>query len=209
MSDWKYVRRKDHGYFTFAEVVCPACLKVTKIHQMVEYTPPTCFQKFGDNISDARRAGDIDPNKKIVAETKTLEGNSSYGKTVTNKERHTYVLYCQMHQVSRNLLDSSFRRCNQLDEKIIELEMSKKTIRLDLPMQIACFVYQYSKLRMLQFYYDFVDVFVDRRYFQYWALDTDSAYIALSTDTLHEVIKSDLRQVYDIEKKNWFLRTDR
>ena len=40
-------------------------LKVTKIHQMVEYTPAACFQKFGDNISDARRSGDIDPNKRL------------------------------------------------------------------------------------------------------------------------------------------------
>jgi hypothetical protein len=182
-------------------------LKVTKIHQVVEYTPATCFQKFGDNISDARRAGDIDPNKKIVAETKKLEGNSSYGKTVTNMERHTDVLYCQEHQVSRHLVDSSFWRCNQQDEKTFELEMSKKTIRLDLPMQIGCFVYQYSKLRMLQFYYDFVDVFVDHRDFQYCAIDTDSAYIALSAVTLEEVIKPDLRQVYDIQKKNWFPRT--
>ena len=57
---------------------------------------------------------------------------SSYGRTVTNKERHTDVLYCQEQQVSRHLVDSSFRRCNQLDEKTFELEMSKKTIRLDL-----------------------------------------------------------------------------
>jgi hypothetical protein len=35
-------------------------------------------------------------------------------------------------------------------------------------------------------------------------MDTDSAYIALSADTLEEVIKPDLRQLYDIEKKNWF-----
>jgi hypothetical protein len=70
-------------------------LKVTKIHQVVEYTPAACFQKFRDNISDARRAGDIDPNKKIVAETKKLEGNSLYVKTVTNKERHTEVLYLE------------------------------------------------------------------------------------------------------------------
>jgi hypothetical protein len=49
---------------------------------------------------------------------------------------------------------------------------------------------------MLQFYYDFVDVFVDHRDFQYCAIDTDSAYIALSADTLEEVIKPDLRQVY-------------
>jgi hypothetical protein len=53
---------------------------------------------------------------------------------------------CQEHQVSRHLVDSSLRRCNQLDEETFELEMSKKTIRLDLPMQIGCFVYQYSKL---------------------------------------------------------------
>jgi hypothetical protein len=105
-------------------------LNVTKKHQVVEYTPATCFQKFGENISDARRAGDIDHKKKIVAETKKLEGNSSYGKTVTNKERHTDVLYCQEHQVSRHLVDSSFRRYNQLDEKTFELEMSKKTIVL-------------------------------------------------------------------------------
>jgi hypothetical protein len=86
--------------------------------------------------------------------------------------------------------------------------MSKKTIRLDLPMQMGCFVYQYSKLRMFQFYYDFVDVFVDRRDFENCAMDTDSAYIALSADILEEAIKPDLRQVYDIEKKNWFHRND-
>ena len=99
------------------------------------------------------------------------------------------VLYCQENQVRHHLVDSSFRRCNQLDEKTFELEMSKKIIQLDLPMQIGCFVYQFSKLRMLQLYYDFVDVFVDRRDFQYCAMDTDSAYIALSADTLEEVIR--------------------
>jgi hypothetical protein len=67
-------------------------LKVTKIHQVVEYTPAACFQKFRDNISDARLAGDIDPNKKIVAETKKLEGNSSHGMKVTNKER--ILMFC-------------------------------------------------------------------------------------------------------------------
>jgi hypothetical protein len=135
--------------------------------------------RLGDNISEARRAGDADPEKKIVAETRKLDGNSSYGKTVTNKERHTNVIYCQEHQVSRYLVDPSFRRCNQLSAKTFEVEMSKKTIRLDLPMQIGCFVYQYAQFRMLEFYYDFMDVLVDRSDFQFCAMDTDSAYMAL------------------------------
>jgi hypothetical protein len=49
-------------------------LKVTKIHQVVEYIPATYFQRFGEQVSDARRAGDVHPNKKIVAETMKLEG---------------------------------------------------------------------------------------------------------------------------------------
>jgi hypothetical protein len=57
-------------------------LKVTRIHQVMEYTPAACIQKFGDNISDARRAGDADLEKKIVAENRKLDENSSHGKTV-------------------------------------------------------------------------------------------------------------------------------
>lgn len=138
-----------------------------------------------------------------MAETRKLDGNSSYGKTVTKKERHTDVIYCEEHQV-----DPSFRRCNPLSAETFEMEMSKKTIRLDLPMQIGYFVYQYAKLRMLEFFYDFMDVFVDRRDFQYCAMDTDSAYMALSAGSLEEVIKPEMQQRYQMEKKNWFPRTD-
>jgi len=80
--------------------------------------------------------------------------------------------------------------------------MSKKTITLDLPLHIACFVYQYAKLRMLEFYYDFMDTFVDRRDFQYCCMDTDSAYMALSADSLEEVFKPELKQRYQSEKHN-------
>jgi hypothetical protein len=46
-----------------------------------------------------------------------------------------------------------------------------------------------KELRMLEFYYDFMDVFVDRSDFQYCAMDADSAYMALSATSLEEVIK--------------------
>ena len=41
-------------------------------------------------------------------------------------------------------------------------------------------MYQYAKLRMLQFYYDFLDKYLDRSDFQMCEKDTDSAYIAIS-----------------------------
>jgi hypothetical protein len=47
-------------------------LEVTKIYQVVEYSPKACFKSFGDSVSNARRAGDVDPYKAIIADTMKL-----------------------------------------------------------------------------------------------------------------------------------------
>ena len=47
-------------------------LEVTKVHQMIEFTLEPCFRTFGDAVSDARRAGDADPRKVIIADTMKL-----------------------------------------------------------------------------------------------------------------------------------------
>jgi hypothetical protein len=49
---------------------------------------------------------------------------------------------------------------------------------------------------------------LDRSDFQYCAMDTDSAYIALSATSLEEVIKPDMQQRFQMDKKNWFPRDD-
>jgi hypothetical protein len=66
------------------------------------------FQTFGEAVSDARRAGDAHPNKNIIAETNKLDGNSSYGKTVTNKERHTDVISCSTYHFSKGEITMIF-----------------------------------------------------------------------------------------------------
>lgn len=49
-----------------------------------------------------------------------------------------------------------------------------------MPIQIACSVYDDSKLRMLQFNDDCIDYFIPREDYQRLELDTDSSYMALS-----------------------------
>ena len=44
-------------------------LEVTHIYQVVEYIHVPCFQPFGESVSDARQAGDVDPNKAIITDT--------------------------------------------------------------------------------------------------------------------------------------------
>lgn len=57
-------------------------LEITKIYQTVEYTSQRCFQSFVSDVSKARRQGDADPTKAIVADTRKLEGNSAFGSTI-------------------------------------------------------------------------------------------------------------------------------
>ena len=75
--------------------------------------------------------------------------------------------------------------------------MAKRKIKLDLPIQLGYFILQYAKLRMLEFYYDFMDVYVNRSDFEYCEMDTDSAYMAISGSCLDEVIKPDMRNKYE------------
>ena len=84
-------------------------LEVPKIYQVVEYTSKRCFEPFGNAVSDARRAGDRDPDQAIIADTMKLVGNSSYGKTITNQERHRNVEYCSEIKASQLVNEPYFR----------------------------------------------------------------------------------------------------
>ena len=135
-------------------------LIVDRVYQVVEYEPNPCFQRFGESVSAARRAGDADPDKSIIADTMKLLGNSAYGKTVTNVDKHRDVRYCTEVGTSSCINNKRFRQLDVVDEDAYEVTSSKARVTYDLPLHIGFFVYQYAKLRMLEFYYDFVDRYV-------------------------------------------------
>ena len=132
-------------------------LVVDRVYQIIEYEPNPCFRRFGESFSTARRAGDEDPDKAIIADTIKLLGNSGYGKTVTNVDRHRDVKYCTEIGTSALINNKRFRQLDVVTEDAYEIEMNKSVVKYTLPFHIGFFVYQYAKLRMLQFYYDFVD----------------------------------------------------
>ena len=176
-------------------------LEVTKIYQVIDYTPVLCFKPFGEALSDARRAGDVDPNKAIIADTMKLVGfvllhypppthththyhhyhpnrvfcvtqqiilflfcqvgNSGYGKTITDQEKHRQVKFCDDTKASQLINTPFFRKIDEIDKDTFEVQSCNKAIKLNLPLQIGFFVYQNAKLRMLQFYYDFLDKYLD------------------------------------------------
>ena len=135
-------------------------LVVDHVYQIIEYSPKPCFRHFGESVSAARREGDADPDKAIIADTMKLLGNSAYGKTVTNIDRHRNVRYCTEVGTSLLINNKRFRQLDVVTDDAYEVTASKARLTYDLPLHIGFFVYQYAKLRMLQFYYDFVDRYV-------------------------------------------------
>ena len=107
-------------------------------------------------------------------------GNSSYGKTITDQEHHREVQFCLETKAPCLINKPFFRQTHQIKENTFEVQSCKKKIKLNLPMQVGFVVYQYAKLRMLQFYFDFMDKYLDRSDFQYCEMDTDSAYVAIA-----------------------------
>ena len=167
-------------------------LQVSKIYQTVEFTPKACFKNFVRDVTAARRAGDISPAKSLFADLNKLIGNASYGSTMVNKMKHHEVRYVQGEdQACMQANSNRFKRMTQLDENFdfFEIEKQKRSITLDTPCQIAHFILQLAKLRMLEFYYDCLDYFLDRKDFVLAQCDTDSLYLAISGDNLEDVVK--------------------
>ena len=131
-------------------------LEVLHVYQVIEYDPIPCFRQFGDAVSKARREGDVHQDKPIIADTMKLLGNSGYGKTITNVERHRDVSYCTEKAASLMANDKRFRQLEIVVDDAYEVEMNKKTVKYTLPVHVGFFVLQYAKIRMLQFYYDFI-----------------------------------------------------
>lgn len=175
-------------------------LEISKIYQTVEYTPQKCFQNFVRDVSNARRKGDVDPSKSILADTRKLEGNSAFGSTIMDQEKFQTLNYVRGEgRAMRKINEPCFRKLTPLfeEEELYEIESYKKVLNLNLPIQIGYFILQYAKLHMLRFYYDFMDRFVDRADFEYCEMDTDSAYMAISGSTFESVIKKDMLSTYN------------
>ena len=137
-----------------------------------------------------------------------------------DKTRHRKVKYIKGKIPARIAMNKPrFISLTELGDDFYECEENKEKIKLDLPIVLGFFILQYAKLRMLEFYYDFVDRFIAREDYELAEMDTDSLYLALSGENLEAVIKKeylpDFRDriynnctddAFEADESNWFPR---
>ena len=138
-------------------------------------------------------------NDSNLKAKRKLEGNAAYGSTIMDQEKFKSIKYVQGEgeaMMEANL--PQFKKLTRLlmEEEYYKIEKDKRSLRMNLPIQIGYFILQYAKLRMLQFYFDFMIKFVSPENFQYCEMDTDSAYMALAGTTLGYVIKPEMLHAY-------------
>jgi len=61
---------------------------------------------------------------------------------------------------------------------------------------------------MLEFYYDFLVVYIDKENFCLIECDTDSLYMALSGPNIESVVRPELRQQFEAERGQFLTRVD-
>jgi len=152
---------------------------ITKLHGVIKAVPLKIFKGFMNWVSDERRKGDIDNKYAIIAECCKTIGISSFGRTVMDKNKHKNVKYGNEAKYSRCKNKWNFHDAYKYDD-VYEIILTTKSIRQNMPLKIGCSVFDDSKLRMYDFYYDCVDKYIDRKDFQYIESNTDSAYMGLT-----------------------------
>ena len=177
--------------------------EIKRVYRTIDYKPKKIFEWFVKEVTEARRTGDVDKSKALLADIFKLLGNSGYGKLIEALERQKNVIYTKDEKVVDRALRSAY--FEDLDEigAAYELESRKPRITIRRPFQIGIAVYQLAKLRMLQFYYDFLDRYLDRKDFELIQMDTDSNYLAITGKTLEEIVKPEMKAEFEQEKKNW------
>ena len=159
-------------------------LKLTAVYQTIDYEPREIFSWFVNEVANNRRKGDAEKDKALLAEVFKLLGNSAYGKFIEAVERHTNTIYtCDEEEVDKSLRSARFKTLEEIGPAY-KIELRKSKIAIDRPFQVGIVVYQLAKLRMLQFYYEFLDFYLDRRDSSRWTQTAcTSLYLERSSRT--------------------------
>ena len=97
----------------------------------------------------------------------------------------------------------NFENWEIISDRSYEVEMYKNQIKMDNPIQIRFFILQYTKLRIVKYYYDCLVIYLNPNSFELTETDTDSIYMALNEKSLDKCVKKDFYDDYSKEIYNW------
>ena len=194
---------------------------ISRIYKFIRYSKSPIFKDFVGDITRMRIKGDKDRNSEMPALMAKLIGNSAFGSTITNKDKHRHVTLRSHTGASasaslagngdyRALVSSllTFVRYEELTPHLLEVECRYDKIVYDQLRYIAKTIFDRAKLSVLQFYYDFLKRVLKQDSYQLLETDTDSIYIALAHKDFDDNVDPDQWDLYQSLKSQYFLTPD-
>ena len=101
-------------------------LVITCIYTIIEYIPNAALSSFMTQIAQCRLERDHNKDKALIAEMSKLIGNSSYGRMITNKEKHNDIVYVSESEISTEIIDNHFYDMTELPDGYYKVEKDQK-----------------------------------------------------------------------------------
>ena len=198
---------------------------ISRIYNFIRYDKSPIFIDFVCDITKMRIKGDKDKNSEMPALMAKLLGNSAFGSTSTNKDKHRHVTLRSHHAAAttsssaassaatvavgddyRSIVSSllTFVQYEELMPHLLEVECRYDKIVYD---QLR-YIFDRAKLSVLQFYYDFIKRVLKRDSYQLLETDTDSIYIALHHKEFEDNVDPEQWDFYQSLNSQYFLTPD-
>ena len=114
---------------------------ITGVYRAIDYQPKEIFTWFVDQVTEARRTGDVKKSKALLADAFKLLGNIGYGNPIEALERQTNIFYSKDEKVVDKALRGAY--FSDLDEvgEAHQLESRKTRIDIKWPFQVGIAIY--------------------------------------------------------------------
>lgn len=92
---------------------------------------------------------------------------------------------------------------NDQGGSLFEVRCHNSKVKQNQPMQVACSIYQLAKLRMLQYYYGYLQKFFQPMHYELLQMDTDSFYMSLARHNDEDMLKEGMLEEWLAERHLW------
>ena len=100
----------------------------TKVYRSIEYIPKKCFNNFVQSVVNTWRQGNEGSDSSVVAETKRMLSNSSYGYQIMDRSWHILTKYLSVEKTHAHSNKKMFKHLGFKNEQLNEVELAKSEI---------------------------------------------------------------------------------
>ena len=192
-------------YTPLLKYLCEIGVKLMKVHQVIQYQGDQYpFKGYETKIANDRRDGDRTGNTVKTNMSKHL-GASAWGKFAYNPlKRNTYRIVTDK-EVNNIINGPIYVSHLELAGDYSEVELKPRTIKYDLPVQIAVAVFGAAKLNLLRFVHSFVLKYFDHTKLAICGSDTDSVIVSWGDSNPENLVHPHLLHEYEQEKYKYLV----